>query len=165
MVIAIEELNGTPCKTYLLSSGGDAALVDPVRERFDTYKLALGQRGLTLRMVLETHLHADHLMLNRAAKESLGAEFVMHEKSPSPLRKQQAASWRVYKSPEPAAAGATLYVYIVDPAVKGADYAVTTILSEAFDTDELSALLKRYTDAYASGQNFVNLSLVLDLGK
>jgi len=35
--------------------------------------------------VLETHMHADHLMLNRAAKELLGATFVMHAESPSPL--------------------------------------------------------------------------------
>ena len=87
------------------------------------------------------------------------------EKSPNPLRKQQAASWRVYKSPDPAAVGAALYVYIVDPAVKGADYSVTTILSEAFSADELNALYRQYNEAYASGQNFVNLALVSDLGK
>ena len=87
------------------------------------------------------------------------------DKSSDPLRKQQAASWRVYKSAEPAAGGAALYVYLVDPAVKGADYAVTTILSEAFAADELNALFKQYNGAYASGQNFVNLTLVADLGK
>jgi len=30
MSVAIEEINGTNCKTYLLSCGADAALVDPV---------------------------------------------------------------------------------------------------------------------------------------
>jgi glyoxylase-like metal-dependent hydrolase (beta-lactamase superfamily II)/rhodanese-related sulfurtransferase len=84
----IEELNGTPCKTYLLTSGKDAALIDPVRERLDTYRMVLGDRGLTLRLVIETHTHADHLMLGRAAKEALlgttGA-LVMHRASPSPL--------------------------------------------------------------------------------
>jgi sulfur dioxygenase len=85
MSIEIEELNGTNCKTYLLTSGGEAALVDPVRERYDTYRALLAARGLRLQMVLETHMHADHLMLNRAAKESLGVPFVMHRESPSPL--------------------------------------------------------------------------------
>lgn len=85
MTITIEELNGTNCKTYLLSAGGEAALVDPVRDRFDTYKLVLGARDLRLVMLLETHLHADHLMLSRAAKEALGVPLVMHEASPSPL--------------------------------------------------------------------------------
>ena len=87
------------------------------------------------------------------------------EKSTNPVRKQQAASWRVYKSPEAAAGGAALYVYIVDPAVKGADYSVTAILAEAFSGDELTALYKTYNEAYATGQNFVNLALVSELGK
>ncbi len=81
----VEELNDTNCKTYLLSVGDEAALVDPVRERLDTYRLSLDRRGLKLRMVLETHMHADHLMLNRAAKDLLGATIVMHRESPSPL--------------------------------------------------------------------------------
>jgi sulfur dioxygenase len=81
----IEELNDTNCKTYLLTVGDEAALVDPVRERLDTYRLLLGRRGLKLRMVLETHMHADHLMLNRAAKDLLGGTVVMHRMSPSPL--------------------------------------------------------------------------------
>jgi glyoxylase-like metal-dependent hydrolase (beta-lactamase superfamily II) len=85
MALRIEELNDTNCKTYLLTVGGEAALVDPVRERMETYRSLLGRRGLELRMVLETHMHADHLMLNRAAKELLGAIIVMHRESPSPL--------------------------------------------------------------------------------
>lgn len=80
-------------------------------------------------------------------------------------RKEQGASWRVYKSSDPGPAGAVLYVYIIDPVVKGADYAVATILAEAFAGDELTALVKQYTGAYASGQNFVNLSLLSDLAK
>ncbi len=85
MALRIEELNDTNCKTYLLAAGGEAALVDPVRERLETYRTLLARRGLTLRLVLETHMHADHLMLNRAAKELLGATMVMHRASPSPL--------------------------------------------------------------------------------
>jgi glyoxylase-like metal-dependent hydrolase (beta-lactamase superfamily II)/rhodanese-related sulfurtransferase len=83
--VRIEELNDTNCKTYLLTVGDEAALVDPVRERLDTYRMLLARRGLELRMVLETHMHADHLMLNNAAKELLGAAVVMHRESPSPL--------------------------------------------------------------------------------
>jgi glyoxylase-like metal-dependent hydrolase (beta-lactamase superfamily II)/rhodanese-related sulfurtransferase len=85
MPLAIEELNDTNCKTYLLRAGAEAALVDPVRERLETYRTLLDRRGLRLRLVLETHMHADHLMLNRAAKELLGATVVMHRESPSPL--------------------------------------------------------------------------------
>jgi len=86
------------------------------------------------------------------------------QKSTKPERKQQAASWKVFKSPEPAAGGNVLYVFIIDPAVKGADYTVSTILAEAFPQD-VQALYKQYAESYASGQNFVNLALVQDLGK
>jgi hypothetical protein len=84
-------------------------------------------------------------------------------KSDKPERKQQAASWKVFKSPEPAAGGNVLYVFIIDPAVKDADYTVSTILAEAFP-QEVQAIFKQYSDSYASGQNFVNLSLVQKLG-
>ena len=86
------------------------------------------------------------------------------QKSPKPERKQQAASWKVFKSPDPAANGNVLYVFIMDPAVKGADYTVSTILSEAFP-QEVRELFEKYRDAYASGQNFVNLALTSDMGK
>ena len=84
-------------------------------------------------------------------------------KSDKPERKAQAASWKVFKSPEPAAGGNVLYVFIMDPSVKDADYTVSTILAEAFP-QEVQAIFKQYSDSYASGQNFVNLSLVQKLG-
>src|SRR6185295_7597601 len=52
-------------------------------------------------------------------------------KSEKPERKQQAAGWKVFKSPDPAGAN-TLYVFVVDPALKGADYQVSNIIAEAF---------------------------------
>jgi hypothetical protein len=65
---------------------------------------------------------------------------------------------------EPGANGSVLYVFMIDPAVKGADYTVSTILSEAFP-DEVQALYKQYAESYASGQNFVNLTVVSDLSQ
>ena len=86
------------------------------------------------------------------------------QKSAKPERKQQAASWKVFKSPEAAQGGNVLYVFVIDPAVKGADYTVSAILAEVFPT-EVQALYKQYAESYAQGQNFVNLTLVADLGK
>jgi glyoxylase-like metal-dependent hydrolase (beta-lactamase superfamily II)/rhodanese-related sulfurtransferase len=85
MSITVREINDTNCKTYLLESGGKAALVDPVRERLETYKMRLAEHDLELVMILETHMHADHLMMNRAMKELLRAPVLMHTSSPSPL--------------------------------------------------------------------------------
>src|SRR5204863_5607793 len=81
------------------------------------------------------------------------------EKSENPERKQQAASWKVYKAIEGAPTGTTLYVFFIDPPVKGADYTVSTILAEAFP-EEVQTLFPQYRDAYNQGQNFVNLMTV-----
>ena len=86
-------------------------------------------------------------------------------KSEKPERKQQAASWKVFKSPDPAGGGNVLYVFIMDPAVKDADYTVSNVLAEAFPPAELNTIYKQYADSYAQGQNIINLNLIQSLGK
>ena len=87
------------------------------------------------------------------------------QKSEKPERKQQAANWKVFKAAEAGAGGAAIYVSVVYPAVKGADYTVTTILAEAFPT-EVQDLYKKYADAFGTPSgNLLNLTLLSDLGK
>jgi hypothetical protein len=86
------------------------------------------------------------------------------QKSDKPERKQQAASWKVFRALEPGANGSVLYVFSIDPAVKDVDYTVSTILAETFP-NEVQALYREYADAYATGQNVVNLKLVSALGQ
>src|SRR3989337_185464 len=85
-------------------------------------------------------------------------------KSEKPERKQQAASWRVYKSDTPGAGGNVTYVMIIDPAIKEADYNIVNILNEAFPA-EIQALFKAYTEAFASGLIPINLVPVVDYSK
>ena len=85
-------------------------------------------------------------------------------KSEKPERKQQAASWRVYKSDTPGANGNVTYVMLIDPAVKEADYNIVNILNEAFPA-EIQALFKTYTDSFASGLIPINLLPVVDYSK
>ena len=99
---------------------------------------------------------ADFEMVMAKLKEGL-------QKSENPQRKQQAASWKVFKSADPAGAN-VLYVYIIDPAVKGADYQVSNIIAEAFPA-EANDILKKYADCYAQGMNILNLVVLHDLGK
>jgi hypothetical protein len=87
------------------------------------------------------------------------------QKSDKPERKQQAQTWKVFKSPDPAAGGNVLYVFVIDPAVKEADYTVSNILAEGFTPAELNEMYKKYAESYATGQNIVNLALVNDFGK
>jgi hypothetical protein len=85
-------------------------------------------------------------------------------KSDKPERKAQAAGWKIFKAAEPGAGGSVLYVMFIDPSVKDADYTVSTILAEAFPAD-VNTIFKQYADSFATGQNFVNLSLVNKLGQ
>lgn len=112
-----------------------------------------GDGAMTLNFI-KADKTADFEMIIGKLKEAL-------QKSPNPARKQQAAGWKIFKAAEAGPNGSVLYVSIVDPAVKGADYTVSTILSEAFPT-EVQALYKTYSEAYVS-QNLINLTLMLDL--
>ena len=85
-------------------------------------------------------------------------------KSDKPERKEQAKSWKVFKSPEPAGMN-VLYVFVIDPSVKDADYTVSNILAEVYKPEELNTIYKQYADSYAQGQNIINLALIQDFGK
>jgi hypothetical protein len=84
-------------------------------------------------------------------------------KSPDPIRRDQAKGWKVYRAQEPGPGGTVLYLFVMDPAVKGADYSVAKILAEAFPT-EVQSLYDKYNAAYAGPQSLVNLTLVQALG-
>jgi hypothetical protein len=99
---------------------------------------------------------ADFEMVMVKLKEALS-------KSSKPERKQQASGWKVFRAVEPGANGSVLYLFTIDPAVKGADYTVSNILAEAFPK-EVHDLYKKYSESYASGQNIVNLNVVTKLG-
>lgn len=85
------------------------------------------------------------------------------ERSSNPERRQQAASWKVFRAVEPATNGDAVYVFEIDPAVKGADYTVSKILAEGFPA-EAESLYKRYADSYSAGQNIVDLTLIAAFG-
>ncbi len=98
----------------------------------------------------------DFEMVMGKLKEALQA-------SDDPIRQDMAAGWKIFKSVEPGPSGNVLYVWVMDPVVTGGDYTVSKILAEAFPED-VQDLYQRYSDAYASGQNLVNLQLIQDLG-
>lgn len=63
---------GKGCLSYLVGSGGDAAVIDPAVEPEVFLQLA-SERGWTIRHVLETHVHADHLSRARSLADRAGA--------------------------------------------------------------------------------------------
>ncbi len=82
------------------------------------------------------------------------------ETSKDPLRNQQGWSWKIFKATEPGPNGSVLYVFVMDPAVKGADYGVAKILAEAYPL-EIMDLYRMYSSAFATaGQTLLNLGPV-----
>ena len=80
--------------------------------------------------------------------------------SKDPVRNQQGWGWKVYKAAEPGPNGSVLYVFVMDPVVKGADYGVAKILAEAYPT-EIMELYRMYTTSFApAGQTLLNLQPV-----
>jgi len=62
--------------SYLIGDGGEAAVVDPQRD-VDLYIAEAKARGLVIRYVLETHLHADFVSGHRELAERTGATIVL----------------------------------------------------------------------------------------
>jgi hypothetical protein len=87
----------------------------------------------------------------------------LHQSSED-VRRQQAAGWRVYKALEPGANNTVLYVFWLNPVVKGADYTVSKILYEAFP-EEAQGLYHKFSGAYSGGQTLVNLQLLANLAQ
>lgn len=79
------------------------------------------------------------------------------EKSTDPVRRQQAAGWKIYKSADPFQ-GHTLYVSVMDPAVKGAEYNVFEILKETMTDAEARVVFEQFRSAFGTTQSLVNMS-------
>jgi hydroxyacylglutathione hydrolase len=68
------------CLSYLIGCGqcGQAAVVDPARDRVDDYVALARRKGLTITDIVETHIHADHVSGNQALAASTGARIHLH---------------------------------------------------------------------------------------
>ncbi len=62
--------------SYIVSAEGQAAIIDPVRD-VDSYTVYLKAHGLTLRYILETHIHADFAAGSSALAQETGAELAL----------------------------------------------------------------------------------------
>ena len=75
----IENLSpgGFAANCYLLSNGGDAVLIDPTAPVADV-RAALQRKGASLRALLLTHGHFDHLLTATAMREAFGVPLLVH---------------------------------------------------------------------------------------
>jgi len=80
------------------------------------------------------------------------------EKSPKPEHKQILAGWKVMKGLEGAQPGEVMYIGVIDPVVKGADYDPRKVISEVFPTEAQAMNQKFY--ASLAGINQLNLQAI-----
>jgi sulfur dioxygenase len=69
--------------TYLLASrrGGEALIVDPVREQMAAYTKLIAQLGVKLVIAVDTHTHADHVTALGKLREVTGCISMMGERT------------------------------------------------------------------------------------
>ena len=117
-----------------------------------------GDGGVILNFV-KADKTTDFEMVLGKVKEALA-------KSEKAERKAQAAGWKVFKATEPGPGGAVIYVFVMDPVAKGAEYKVGDILVEGFGA-EGQTLYKTYSDAYGTPAigALLHLTNVVALGK
>src|SRR5579862_6259851 len=125
----------------LLNGQGAVAQAAPGPAQAAKNPYVFANDGAILLNFIKPDKVADWEMLLGKMKEALA-------KSDKPERKQQAASWKVFKVTETGAGGAAIYASIIYPAVKDADYTVSKILEEGFPT-EANALLTTYSQVFA----------------
>lgn len=75
----VHQMRAENCFAYLIADAEarEAALVDPRADRVADYLRELEERGLRLRLVIETHTHADHLSGAAELRARTGAEVLL----------------------------------------------------------------------------------------
>jgi len=70
------ETPGLAQYSYVVSSKGEAIVIDPMRD-FDRYTQYAAEQGVTIKYVTETHIHADFASGALALAEAVGAELAV----------------------------------------------------------------------------------------
>jgi glyoxylase-like metal-dependent hydrolase (beta-lactamase superfamily II) len=65
------------CLSYLIASGGEAVVVDPLRAFVDRYVDDAAERGVSITAAVDTHVHADHVSGIRDLAAETGARTVV----------------------------------------------------------------------------------------
>jgi hypothetical protein len=102
---------------------------------------------------------ADYEKVLTALKDSLS-------KSEAPEAKQQLAGWKVIKIAQPNPDGSIVYIHIISPVVKDADYSImNNIYSGVKDPAEQKTIFDLYRGAMKQALFVIQGPLVADLSK
>jgi glyoxylase-like metal-dependent hydrolase (beta-lactamase superfamily II) len=105
--VIIEQLPLGPLQTNCFIIGcedtKEAAVIDPGDEG-DKILMTLAKKALTVKMIINTHGHFDHVGANRRLKEVTGAALVIHREDTSMLNQSSASAsaWGIRAEDSPA---------------------------------------------------------------
>ena len=102
--------------------------------------LTLNGDAAIVTLLIKPDKQADFEDVLNKLKESLN-------KSENQARGRQAAGWKVYKSSQ-MAQGNAVYIFMIDPVVKGEEYDITRLIAEVFPV-EVQELFVKYRDSFA----------------
>jgi hypothetical protein len=80
--------------------------------------------------------------------------------SEDPVRKEQAAGWKVFKSSQ-MAQGNAVYIFLISPVVKGQEYDLPRLIAEVFPV-EVQEVFAKYKDAFA-GRAITSLNALMTM--
>jgi hypothetical protein len=141
---------GVLASTVVRAAQAPAAQAEPAKNPF----MFMSDGSLLINYV-KPDKTADFEMVMGKVKEAL-------TKSDKPERKSQAEGWKIFKTDLPGPQGAVTYFAIVDPVIKGADYNMRQILTEAFGVADTNTIYKTLADSVA-GQQLVAMTLSLSM--
>jgi hypothetical protein len=81
------------------------------------------------------------------------------KKSTDPTVRAQADGWKFFRAVEPGPNAVVLYVFVLDPAVPGADYGLGRILADTYP-EQIQEIWKLYQGSVTGGGSLLNLNAV-----
>ena len=117
--------------------------------------LALDGDAATITVLIKPDKTADFEAVLTKLKEALA-------KSETPGRKEQAASWHVFKTSQ-AVQGNVAYIMIINPVVKGQEYDISRLIAEVFPV-EVQEYFEKYKNSFA-GRGITPLTKFMSMGQ
>ncbi|MFA5338379.1 MAG: MBL fold metallo-hydrolase, partial [Candidatus Omnitrophota bacterium] len=77
----VKQFAAGSCYSYIISSIGEALVVDPHISLLKNYESYLVKNNLKLKVIVDTHTHADHFSLAAVLKKKYGVKVLMGEKA------------------------------------------------------------------------------------
>jgi len=83
--MAVKQFAAGSCLSYMVSTRGEAAVIDPHISLLAEYDAYLKAKALSLKYIIDTHTHADHFSLAAVMKKKYESTLLMGERAVSAI--------------------------------------------------------------------------------